>query len=168
MRSGRLPGWTTNDFWNGDIMDNFAATNYPVTLHLRANKIQAPGWMDVTSKVKSLAAGGQSVVLVDNGLTGCDPGSNTVKQLSVTFRSGRGQTTIAAEEGKTLALPAHADIVQARYGVLTGHQISVNVPPDTSFYHYIVVENIPDGPWTLQKAWQADKNGKVIRKFPVN
>jgi hypothetical protein len=38
---------------------------------------------------------------------------------------------------------------------------------DSLIYHYAIARASNDGPWKLQKAWQTDKNDKMIQEFPV-
>jgi hypothetical protein len=38
-------------------------------------------------------------------------------------------------------------------------------PP--SFYHYIAIRNVPEGPWKLSKAWQSDVEGHPIRNYSL-
>lgn len=38
---------------------------------------------------------------------------------------------------------------------------------DVSKYHYAIVKTSPNSAWKLQRAWQTDSNGKVLKEFPV-
>ena len=39
---------------------------------------------------------------------------------------------------------------------------------DNSIYHYTVGRDAANGSWNLQRAWQTDQKGKVIKSFPVS
>jgi hypothetical protein len=36
-----------------------------------------------------------------------------------------------------------------------------------SIYHYLIGRTWPNGPWQIQKAWQTDAKGRLIKEFPV-
>ncbi|HEV2435485.1 MAG TPA: glycosyl hydrolase [Verrucomicrobiae bacterium] len=74
--------------------------------------------LDVTAKVKALVAKGTRRIPADNGMAGENPAGNTVKQLRIEFRLNGESQTNEVEEGKTLEIPAGADIVRALYGDL--------------------------------------------------
>jgi hypothetical protein len=38
---------------------------------------------------------------------------------------------------------------------------------DSSTYHYDVDRTSKDSPWKLQKAWQTDTNGQLVKEYPV-
>jgi hypothetical protein len=38
---------------------------------------------------------------------------------------------------------------------------------DSSTYHYEFTRASPDSPWQLQKAWRADRNGRVVEDYPT-
>ncbi|HTV39119.1 MAG TPA: hypothetical protein VMF08_00980 [Candidatus Sulfotelmatobacter sp.] len=58
------------------------------------------------------------------------------------------------------------DVQITHYPVsLTFNSRKESLPP--SFYHYVVVRNLPEGPWKLSKAWQSDVEGHLIRNYSV-
>ena len=164
-RSGQLPGWTTNDFGEGDSSDA-PMTNYPVSLTFNLRKEPVPGCVDVTAKVKALAAGGARRILADDGLPGFDPAPDHLKTLRVTLHGDIHDKVIEIAEGRTLALPSNAQMLEARYGVLSG-PVFTDAREKASFYHYVVIKNVPDGPWKLSKAWQSDVEGHLIKNYSV-
>lgn len=77
-----------------------------------------PAWMDVTARIKALAAAHKLEIVANNELAGDDPAPNIVKQLRVEFvLNGRHQTNLVAEN-ETLTLAPGTEIVSATYGYL--------------------------------------------------
>jgi len=170
VEKGQLPGWAKSDKGGeGELSQNLNSfTNYPITLTFNIRKSGVPGWVDVTPKVKSLVADGARRISADSDLAGCDPAPYTVKRLQVTFRVNNRQRIAEAMEGKTLTLPAEADVVHARYGDLQGHfENRSQISHDFSVYHYTLVQESKDSPWKLQKAWRTDADGRLIEEYAV-
>lgn len=164
-KGGQLPGWTTNDFGEGDARD-VPMTNYPVSLTFNLRKETVPGCADVTTKVKALAASGAHRILAGDDLAGFDPAPDRPKKLRVTLHGDQRDQVIEVKEGQTLALSANADVSAARYGFLSG-PVFACARDKASFYHYVVIRKAQDGPWELSKAWQSDVQGRVIRNYSV-
>lgn len=169
FKKGHLPGWATNETGQWMIPDGPKYfINYPVFVTLNACKYPVPGWADVTKKLKSVAASVPRRIPVDNALANYDPAPDFhPKSLRVTLQAGKHGQTIEVTEGKTLTLPAQADVLEARYGVLSGPAISGRRSRDGFLYHFTVIQNVPDGPWKLTKAWLADAKGRVIKNYAV-
>jgi hypothetical protein len=169
FKKGELPGWATNETGSGTA-SNFpnTFTNYPISLTFDIHKGLPSGWADVSARVKSLAHRGACQIVANNNLLGWDPAPNRVKKLQVSLRVNGHRKTVETIEGKTLALPAHADVLQARYGDLSGQRVEPKPGNYGSLiYHYTLVQEVHDGPWKLQKAWLTDKKGPLIKDYPV-
>jgi hypothetical protein len=78
-------------------------------------------WVDVTRKVASLLAdatpGRPRQIQVGNKLTAEDPAPQVGKHLRVEFRLDGKVHALQAPEGKTLELPARAELLKAFYGI---------------------------------------------------
>ena len=154
-RNGQLPGQAKGNDQIDGMLEGDESAVYPVS---KTFKFQG-AWTEVTPKTKSLAAGGPVSISVNNNLADHDPAPNIVKQLRVEFHhDGRQQTTEAAE-GRTLFLPAGAQVMSALYGRLEGQ------PAEGSICHYTVVRESNDSPWKLQKAWRTDAHGRVVEEY---
>ena len=81
---------------------------------LKAKARQNP--RDITATVSDLVAQGKLRLAVGNELAGGDPAPYVRKELRVEFRLGDRTQTREANEGKTLELPAGAQVTQALYG----------------------------------------------------
>lgn len=168
-KEGKLPGIATNEAAEGDSADATTCfTNYPISLTFNLHKDRVPGWVDVTAKVRSLAAGSARSITVNSKLAGWDPAPNRPKKLEIVLRVKKRQKTVEGLEGKSLALPAKADIVRACYGDLTGLQTG-REPSETYdlIYHYTMIQEVHDGPWTLKEAWLTDKKGHRVKRYAV-
>ncbi len=75
---------------------------------------------DVTAMVKSLVAGGDREIRADSGLADDDPAPGVVKRLRVQFQLNGRQQTVTATESQSLKLPEGAQVLNARYGALSG------------------------------------------------
>jgi hypothetical protein len=75
-------------------------------------------WMDLTEKVKSLAAQGAREIPVSNETAGDDPAPNIVKQLRVEYLVAGQAHTETVDENQTLELPPGARVTKAIYGDL--------------------------------------------------
>ncbi len=68
------------------------------------------------------------------------------------------------------ARPANeSDVAYVRAFFRPGHKsVTFNFCKngDPSAYHYIVSRDSLDNPWKLQRAWQTDQTGQIIREFP--
>jgi hypothetical protein len=73
---------------------------------------------DVTAKVRQLLAQGTLRIPAGNGLAGGDPAPNIPKQLRIEYRLNGGSQTAETNEGRTLDLPAGAEVTRALYGDL--------------------------------------------------
>lgn len=45
--------------------------------------------------------------------------------------------------------------------------VNVTKAGDVSGYHYTIENAFRDGPWTLQRAWRTDADGRVVEAYPV-
>src|SRR5262249_23517480 len=79
-----------------------------------------PKQVDVTAAAKSLVAAGTRRSPASNEFAGDDPAPNQVKLLRVEFTLNDRRTIAEAVEGKSLELPAGAEIVKAVYGYSMG------------------------------------------------
>ena len=73
---------------------------------------------DVTTKVKSLVAGGAKGIRAGNELAEDDPAPGVVKRLRVEFVLNGDTKSAGTREGQTLELPAGAEVTKALYGEL--------------------------------------------------
>jgi hypothetical protein len=162
-QKGRLPGWSKAGEPLDWVFETGDSAVHPVS---RTLKFQIGCWIDVTSKIKLLAAGGQARISVNNNLAARDPAPSVVKQLRIDFRRhGRSQTAEAAE-GETLTLPAGAEVVTAFYGNLHGH-IPGRQVGDLTAYHCTVCRESKGSPWKVQKAWRTDADGRSVEEYPI-
>jgi hypothetical protein len=163
---GHLPGWSKNRSeidWTADAPDD--SVTYPVS---RTFKFQIGGWIDVTPKIKSLAAVGAFSVPVNNRLAGRDPAPDILKRLRLDIGGYGLQRTVEVIEGETLALPAGVKIITARYGNLEGENADlINERGDPSTFHYAVVRESKDMPWKLQKAWRTGTSERKDQEYPA-
>jgi hypothetical protein len=167
FKNGNLPGWATNDSGEWKTLDvPKCITNYPVLVTVSAHKQPVPGWVDVTAKLASTGASGARSISAADALAKYDPAPGCRKTLRITLRDGKREQTIEIPEGNTLTLSPQADVLEARYGVLSGPAVSSS-PHDTSLYHFTVGQNVPDGPWKLTKAWQSDEKGRLIKDYEI-
>jgi hypothetical protein len=156
-RKGQLPCQLGENRAIDGSLEGEESAAYPVS---RTFKFQGP-WANVTARINSLSAGGPVSIDVNNGLAGRDPAPNIVKQLRVAFRRDGCQQTAEAREGRTLVLPAGAEVLTALYGNLRGQSA------DGSICHYTVVRETDGAPWKLQKGWRTDANGRVTEEYPI-
>jgi len=140
---GQLPGWSKN---RGEIdwAAHPADDSHPAS---RTFKFQIGCWVDVTSKIKSLAAGGAFSVPVNNRLAGRDPALDILKRLRLEIRGYGRQRTHEMMEGEILALPAGVRVIGVRYGNLDGENADPsNEKGDPSTFHYTVIRESKDIP----------------------
>ncbi len=90
---------------------------------------EGEGWVDVTSKVKALAARGTRRIPATNDMAGTDPANMIIKELSVDLIVAGARKRLTAPENDTLELPPGAEVVRALYG---------DIPPDTELKDRIV------------------------------
>ena len=155
-RKGQLPGQAKG---NGEIdgtLEGDESTAYPVSRTFRFQ----PAWVDVTPRIKSLAAGGPVSISVNNDLAGRDPAPYILKKLRVEFRRNGRQQTAEAAERQRLVLPAGAEVIRALYG-------RQGQPVDAAICHYTVVRESDGSPWKLQRAWRTDANGSVLEEYRI-
>ncbi len=77
-----------------------------------------PVWVDVTARIKALAATNAEAVVANNDLAGSDPAPNIVKQLRVKFLVHGQPQTVDTSENESFTLVSGAEIVSAIYGDL--------------------------------------------------
>jgi len=162
---GQLPGRPTSKEEIDWISDGDDSIKYPVS---RTFKFHVGGWLNVTPKIKALAANRAFPITVDHDLAEPDPAPSILKQLRVHFRF-RGEELIAeATEGETLALPTSARVVAAYYGNLLGQPDDPRQQDRViSTYHYTVVQQSKSGAWNLHKAWRTDEKGHTLEQYQV-
>ena len=90
---------------------------------------EGEGWVDVTSKVKALAASGTRRIPATNDMAGTDPANQIVKELCVDLIVAGCQERLTAPENETLELPPGAEVVRALYG---------DIPPDAELKDRVV------------------------------
>ncbi len=87
---------------------------------------------DVTTRVKSLVAGGASKIDAGNELADEDPAPGVVKRLRVQFLVNGKEQSIVATEGETLKVPAGAQVLDALYGQLPAAEVPAEKPRDVT------------------------------------
>lgn len=80
--------------------------------------------MDVTAQISAMVGNGESTVKAANALVGFDPAPMIGKVLRVELSVDGAPLVIEANEGRTLDLPAGAQIIHAAYGNLRGDKRS--------------------------------------------
>jgi hypothetical protein len=162
---GQLPGWSKSKDEIDWTVEGDDARIYPIS---RGFKCRGGGWVDVTPRIKSLAAAGGGSIPVTNDLAGRDPAPQILKRLRVEFRRNGRYEAVEAKEGETLVLPSGAEVVSARYGNLQADAAQSNRQDgDTATYHYTVVRESEGSRWKLQRAWRTDGDERVAEEYPV-
>ncbi len=80
--------------------------------------------LDVTEKLSGMVANGETSVKAANALVGFDPAPMIGKTLRVELRVDGAPVVLEANEGKTLDIPAGAQVIHADYGNLRGQKRS--------------------------------------------
>ena len=78
--------------------------------------------VDVTAKISAMLANDETSVKAGNALVGLDPAPMIGKMLRVELRVDGAPLVIEADEGKTVDIPAGAEVVHAVYGNLRGQK----------------------------------------------
>ena len=78
--------------------------------------------VDVTAKISAMLANDETSVKAANALVGLDPAPMIGKMLRVELRVDGAPLVIEADEGRTVDIPAGAEVIHAVYGNLRGQK----------------------------------------------
>lgn len=162
---GQLPGCPASNDDIDWVPETEDTERYPAS---RTLKYQTSGFIDVTSKIASLASSGAGDIPVSNDTAGGDPAPGIVKTLRVEYRHLESQQVTEAAEGEKLALPKGAEVMTAFYGNLPGKDAKLSQTDGEIFTHHFKVGK-ESGPshWRLQRAWLTDEKGSIVEEYPA-